>query len=120
VTGERHALRQILLNLLTNAIKFTPAGGTVGVEWQAPDTTALDLTVWDTGVGIDPKEQERVFERSYRARQRGLERPGSGLGLAIARDLARAMGGDITIESRPGAGSRVTLRLPLDRDPADL
>jgi PAS domain S-box-containing protein len=119
VKGERHALRQILLNLLTNAIKFTPAGGTVGVEWQVPDAVTLDLIVWDTGVGIDPKEQERVFERSYRAQQQTLQRPGSGLGLAISRDLARAMGGDITIESRPGEGSRVTLHLPLDQDPAE-
>ena len=117
VNGERHALRQILLNLLTNAIKFTPAGGTVGVEWQAPDMAALELIVWDTGVGIDPKDQERVFERSYRAPQKNLERPGSGLGLSISRNLARAMRGDITIESRPGEGSRVTLQLPLDPDP---
>ncbi len=119
VSGERHALRQILLNLLTNAIKFTPAGGTVGVEWRAPDTATLELIVWDTGVGIDPKEQERIFERAYRAPQQELDRPGSGLGLSISRNLARAMGGDITIESRPGEGSRVTLQLPLDSEAAE-
>jgi signal transduction histidine kinase len=117
VKGERHALRQILLNLLTNAIKFTPAGGAVGIEWQTRGAETLDLVVWDTGVGIDPKDQERVFERSYRAPQKDLERPGSGLGLSISRNLARAMGGDITITSRPGKGSRVTLQLPLAPDP---
>jgi signal transduction histidine kinase len=77
----------------------------------------LDLVVWDTGVGIDPKDQERVFERTYRAPQKDLERPGSGLGLSISRNLARAMGGDITILSRSGQGSRVTLQLPLAPDP---
>jgi signal transduction histidine kinase len=117
VKGERHALRQILLNLLTNAIKFTPAGGTVGIEWQTRGAETLDLVVWDTGVGIDPKDQERVFERTYRAPQKDLERPGSGLGLSISRNLARAMGGDITILSRSGQGSRVTLQLPLAPDP---
>ncbi len=114
IRGERHALRQILLNLVTNAIKYTPSGGSAGLEAEigAPDT--LTLTVWDNGVGIAPEEQERVFERAYRVAETGLERPGSGLGLAISRNLARAMGGDITIASTPGRGTRVTLSLPLE------
>lgn len=116
IRGERHALRQILLNLLTNAIKYTPSGGSAGVEIQTDGASMLTVTVWDTGVGIALDEQERVFERAYRVPQTGLDRPGSGLGLAISRNLARAMGGDITIASNPGKGSRVTLRLPLDRD----
>jgi signal transduction histidine kinase len=118
VRGEKHALRQILLNLLTNAIKYTPSGGSAGIEIQTEGAGMLNVTVWDTGVGIALDEQERVFERAYRVPQTGLDRPGSGLGLAISRNLARAMGGDITIASNPGKGSRVTLRLPLDRDPA--
>lgn len=117
VRGERQALRQILLNLLTNAIKFTPIGGKVGVECRVAEAGLLDLVIWDTGVGIAPEDLERVFERSYRAPQRDLERPGSGLGLSISRNLARAMGGDIAITSRPGEGTRVTLRLRLDPAP---
>jgi signal transduction histidine kinase len=114
VRGERHALRQILLNLLTNAIKYTPTGGAIGAECRVEGTEMLDLTVWDTGVGIAPEDLERVFERSYRVPQQDIERPGSGLGLSIARNLARAMNGDIVIASRTGKGTRVTLRLPLD------
>lgn len=117
VMAERQALRQILLNLLTNAIKFTPDGGKLGIECRADDAGSLNLIVWDTGVGIGPEDLERVFERSYRAPQHDVERPGSGLGLSISRDLARAMGGDISITSRPGEGTRVTLRLPLDPGP---
>jgi len=117
VRGERHALRQILLNLLTNAIKYTPAGGAVGADSRIEGADTLDLTVWDTGVGIAQEDLERVFERSYRVPQEGIERPGSGLGLSIARNLARAMSGDIVIASRSGKGTRVTLRLPLDSTP---
>lgn len=117
VRGERHALRQILLNLLTNAIKYTPTGGAVGAECRVEGTEMLDLTVWDTGVGIAPEELERVFERSYRVPQQGIERPGSGLGLSIARNLARAMSGEIVIASRTGKGTRVTLRMPLGQEP---
>ncbi len=117
VRGERHALRQILLNLLTNAIKYTPAGGAVGAESRIDGTDVLDLIVWDTGVGIAQEDLERVFERSYRVPDTGIERPGSGLGLSIARNLARAMSGDIVIASSPGKGTRVTLRLPLDTTP---
>jgi signal transduction histidine kinase len=119
VRGERHALRQILLNLLTNAIKFTPSGGKVGIECHSDGTGLLDLIVWDTGVGIAPEDLERVFERSYRAPQQQGERPGSGLGLSISRNLARAMGGDIAITSRSGEGTRVTLRLPLDPETSE-
>lgn len=116
IRAERRALRQILINLLTNAIKYTPPGGAAGIESRR-DSGSLALTVWDTGVGIAPEDQEKVFQRSYRVAQSGLERPGSGLGLAISRHLARAMGGDITIASSPGEGSRLTLWLPLAEAP---
>ncbi len=116
---ERRAVRQILINLLTNAIKYTPPGGAAGIESRCDGETSLALTVWDTGVGIAPEDQEKVFERSYRVEHAGLERPGNGLGLAISRDLARAMGGDITLASSPGEGSRMTLWLPLAKAPQD-
>ncbi|MDH3472115.1 MAG: HAMP domain-containing histidine kinase [Rhodospirillales bacterium] len=114
---ERRALRQILINLVANGIKYTPPGGAVGIESANKYDDRLALTVWDTGVGIAQEDQERVFQRSYRVAGTGLERPGSGLGLAISRDLARALGGDITIASRPGEGSRLTLWLPIARAP---
>ncbi len=116
IRAERRALRQILINLLTNAIKYTPPGGAAGVESRC-DGGSLAVTVWDTGVGIAPEDQEKVFQRSYRVTHSGLERPGSGLGLAISRHLARAMGGDITLVSSPGEGSRLTLWLPLAEAP---
>ncbi len=119
IRAERRAVRQILINLLANAIKYTPPGGAAGIESRCDGETSLALTVWDTCVGIAPEDQEKVFERSYRVEHSGLERPGNGLGLAISRDLARAMGGDIIVASSPGEGSRMTLWLPLAEAPQD-
>ena len=110
--GERRAVRQILINLLNNAIKYTPSGGTVGVEGREGEFPGVEIIVWDTGVGISAADQKHVFERSYRAADTGLDRPGSGLGLAISRDLAQAMQGDLTLTSKAGKGTRVVLRLP--------
>ena len=119
--GEQHALRQILLNLLSNAIKYSGPGGSIGLQARVDEPDVLWLTVWDTGVGIAPEDQERVFQRSYRVPQTELDRPGSGLGLAISRNLARAMGGDIVIASTPGQGTRVSVRLSIyaEPDPGD-
>ncbi|MCG8360129.1 MAG: HAMP domain-containing histidine kinase [Kiloniellales bacterium] len=112
--SEPRALRQILLNLLSNAVKYTPTGGIVGVEAGLEQGNMLRLAVWDTGIGIDQQEQERIFERNYRIQDEvNAGQSGSGLGLAISRDLARAIGGGITVESRPGEGARFTLRLAL-------
>jgi signal transduction histidine kinase len=109
--GER--ARQIVLNLLTNAAKFTPSGGSVEVACEA-DGAAVRIHVRDTGVGIPPDKLEAVFEPFVQV-DSGLTRPqdGVGLGLAISRELARAMGGDLTAESTPGRGSVFTLTLPL-------
>jgi signal transduction histidine kinase len=106
--------RQILVNLLVNAIKFTPRGGAVGIEARRVDPGFLDLVVWDTGIGIPVAEQDRIFEPFYQAG--GAPKSGSdgaGLGLSISRQLARLMGGDIFLASEPGTGSRFTVRLPL-------
>jgi signal transduction histidine kinase len=106
--------RQILVNLLGNAVKFTPPGGAIGIDAATLDESFVDLTVWDNGPGIDPTEHRRIFEAFYQVPDRGL-RPsnsnGAGLGLAIARQLARFMGGDILLWSEPGRGSRFTVRL---------
>jgi PAS domain S-box-containing protein len=105
-------LQQILLNLLSNAVKFTPDGGSIRVECAAePDD--MIIRVSDTGVGIPPDKLESIFEpfvQLDRARWRGLV--GTGLGLAISRDLARAMGGELTAESQVDAGSTFVVRVP--------
>jgi signal transduction histidine kinase len=120
VMGDPMACTQILVNLLSNAVKFTPAGGSVGLETLVGSDAMLRIAVWDTGIGIPEDEQARIFQDSYRATAvTGTGGPvGLGLGLAISRDLARAMGGDITVSSQPGQGSRFTLSLPLANDSA--
>jgi signal transduction histidine kinase/PAS domain-containing protein len=115
VLADRDKLQQILLNLLSNAVKFTPAGGRVLVD--VLDATgaaaAVILRVADTGVGIPADKLEAVFEPFVQI-GRALNNPGegTGLGLAISRDLARGMGGDLTVESAPGQGSTFLLMLP--------
>ena len=118
LAGDKQALRQILINLLSNAIKYTRPGGAVGVEADSdPAEGTLSIEVWDTGVGIPAEEQERIFERNYRiADEANVDKAGSGLGLAISRDLARSMGGDISVESKYGQGARFTVTLPLPND----
>ena len=111
VYGESRALRQIVLNLLTNAIKYNAPDGRVGVVNAPGYADRAGIVVWDTGVGIDAAEQEKIFEKHYRIAPLGAaQQPAcSGLGLAISRELARAMGGDITVASEPGKGARFTL-----------
>jgi PAS domain S-box-containing protein len=110
--GDAERVRQILLNLAGNAIKFTPPGGRVVLSCSA-DAKSVRLAVRDTGVGIALDEQERVFDPFQQVGRR-LNQPleGVGLGLAISRDLARAMHGDILLRSAAGEGSTFTLRLP--------
>jgi signal transduction histidine kinase len=110
--GDAERMRQILLNLVGNAIKFTPAGGRVVLSCDA-DERWVHLRVRDTGVGIAPAEQERIFDPFQQVGRR-LSSPteGVGLGLAISRDLARAMEGELSVESAPGEGSTFTVRIP--------
>jgi signal transduction histidine kinase len=112
VHADIEKLRQILLNLLSNAIKFTEEGGAIAIECQS-DARTVQLRVEDTGVGIAADQQEKIFEPFVQVDRR-LNRPmeGTGLGLAISRELAHGMGGELTVESRPGQGSTFTLSLP--------
>jgi signal transduction histidine kinase len=105
-------LRQILVNLITNALDAVGEGGRITVEGDA-DGDHVRLRVRDTGAGIDPQDLARIFEPFYTTKGRGK---GTGLGLAICKELARALGGRITVESEPGRGSTFTLSLPLPRD----
>jgi signal transduction histidine kinase len=110
VYADEARLRGILANLLTNAVKFTPQGGTIRIEVGAQDEDTLRIDVVDTGIGIAPAEQERVFEKFHRTAAPDV--PGTGLGLAIAREYSRLHGGDLRVESTPGVGSRFSLLLP--------
>jgi signal transduction histidine kinase len=103
---------QILINLVTNAGKFTPAGGAVTLPAEAADGRVL-LRVTDSGMGIAPEQLAVVFEPFVQVDRTRSSREGVGLGLAIARELARQMGGDITAESTPDVGSVFTVMLPL-------
>jgi two-component system phosphate regulon sensor histidine kinase PhoR len=109
--ADRRALEQILVNLLDNAIKFTPQGGRVTLLGDGLGPTVM-LSVVDTGPGIEPQHQPRIFERFYRADAgRSREQGGTGLGLAIVKHLAQGMGGEVGVESNKG-GSRFWVKLP--------
>jgi len=116
VWADREKVQQVLANLVSNAIKFTEPGGRITVECLASDREVA-LRVSDTGVGIPPEQLDLIFEPFVQV-NRELKRPqeGVGLGLAISRDLARAMHGELAVESTPGVGSVFTLTLPLDGD----
>ena len=115
VRADRSKIEQILLNLLTNAIKFTPAGGSIAVESgvSSRDARLAYVRVRDTGVGIDPERLDEIFEPFVQLVSRPrAPQDGVGLGLAISRDLARGMGGDLSATSVPGTGTTFTLSLP--------
>jgi two-component system phosphate regulon sensor histidine kinase PhoR len=112
VRADQEGLREILDNLIDNAIKYTPEGGSVTVSWQASNGM-VEIAVRDTGIGIKEEDQRRVFERFYRVdKARSRELGGTGLGLAIVKHLAQSFGGRVGITSEPGKGSRFTVGLP--------
>jgi signal transduction histidine kinase len=109
--GDFRRILQILINLLTNAIRHSPTGGTVWIRCEAEGSLAA-VIVADAGEGIAPADQERVFERFERLGP--CDGTGSGLGLYISRRLARAMGGELGVDSEPGRGARFVLTLPIE------
>jgi heavy metal sensor kinase len=114
IHGDYDRLRRLLLNLVDNGIKYTPHGGRVSLTLQCQNTWAA-LQVSDTGIGLAPEEQERVFQRFYRAAEaRDQSQEGSGLGLCIAQSIAEAHGGTMHIDSCRGHGSTFTVFLPLN------
>jgi len=119
LTVDPMRLRQILLNLLSNACKFTKAGEVKlkarrlvdGRDW-------IEVAVSDSGIGMTPEQQAKLFEEFTQADASTAQRfGGTGLGLAITRKLARLMGGDVTVTSEPGKGSVFTVRLPVGATP---
>jgi len=117
VTGDPDRLKQLLLNLVDNALKYTPEGGTVTLDLERVSDAAGEwarVTVTDTGIGIPAEELPRIFERFYRVdKARSRAQGGTGLGLSIAQWIAEAHGGRITVTSEVGQGSAFTLWLPM-------
>jgi CheY-like chemotaxis protein/two-component sensor histidine kinase len=126
VWADATRFQQVLMNLLANAIKFTPNGGSIQISARLTDER-IRVEVQDSGPGIPPEEQKRIFEAFYRLRQPGQAPEGTGLGLAITQHLVKLQGGFLGLESEPGkgscfffelpAGGRVTSPLPRDESP---
>ncbi len=114
VRVDERRLRQILLNLVSNAVKFTPPGGSVVVSARRREDGGLTLTVTDTGIGIAAEDIERVFQPFVQLHRR-RQQEGTGLGLALCRKLVEAHGGSIALASRPGRGTTVEVHLPAER-----
>ena len=113
VWADRDGVRLIADNLVANAIKFTPAPGTITLRWRREPSFGV-LEVSDTGIGIPQQDQERVFERFYRTdKARSRDMGGTGLGLAIVKHLTQSFGGDVGLISELGRGSTFRIRLPL-------
>ena len=113
VRGDADKIQQILINLLSNAGKFTEPGGTVTLGARDGDPSTVSLFVRDTGIGIPADRQASIFDpfvQVHRKLTHNVE--GTGLGLAISRDLARGMGGDLVVDSAEGKGSTFVLTLP--------
>lgn len=116
--GDRDRIQQVLINLVDNAIKFTPASGTVtlGISHD-PTKNALVVKVVDTGIGIPEIDRPRIFDRFYRVdKSRSRVTGGVGLGLSIVKDIIVAHGGTIDVDSELNVGTTFTITLPLDRD----
>lgn len=113
IKGDRDRLEQLLLNIVGNAVKYTPPGGTVSVVLE-PEDGMLAIRVRDTGIGIPEADLNRIFERFYRVdKARSRQLGGTGLGLAIAKEIAELHGGTILARSKVGEGSEITVRIPL-------
>ncbi len=115
IEADGTRLNQLLDNLVSNAVKFTPSGGSVTVRVRA-ENDSLVLSVVDTGAGIPPEEQERLFTRFFRSeRSHRLAVPGTGLGLAIVHAIATAHGGRVAVWSQEGRGATFTVTIPIER-----
>jgi len=120
--ADARRFKQVLVNLLTNAVKFTPPGGNIGLRVATPEGEGrIRFTVWDTGIGIAPAESAKLFQ-AFSQIDSGLSRAqeGTGLGLALVGKLVELHGGSVVLESEPGKGSRFIVTLPLVESPASV
>jgi signal transduction histidine kinase len=115
IRGDERKVKQVLLNLLSNALKFTPAGGRIEVRARVQDDVA-EIAVTDTGVGIAPEDQEAVFEEFRQVGAADNKVEGTGLGLALSRKFIELHGGRIWVKSQVGQGSTFTFTLPVRRE----
>jgi two-component system sensor histidine kinase BarA len=115
VKGDADKLNRILINLIHNAIKFTPVGGEIRIETQAQGHDSVEICVIDTGSGIPSHELDKIFDKFYRGDSAPVEARGAGLGLAIAKNLVELHGGTIRVESALGTGSRFSFTIPIAR-----
>ncbi len=114
ITADKERIEQVVINIISNAIKYTPDGGKITLS-AIPHTDGIEIRVSDTGVGIPKDDIPHIFERFYRVEKaRTSETGGTGLGLAIAKEIVEAHGGEISIESEQGVGSTVIIQLPLE------
>jgi heavy metal sensor kinase len=111
ISGDNRLIQRMIANLLDNAIKYTPAGGSVEVTVNTTTNDAIAVTIKDSGIGISAKDMPRIFKRFYRCDPSRSE-AGIGLGLSLARAVARAHGGDISVFSKPEQGSTFTVTFP--------
>jgi len=119
VNGDADKLTQVLINLIDNAIKYTPEGGEISIQARPVENT-VKFAVADTGIGIPPREIPRIFERFYRVdRARSRAMGGTGLGLSIVKHIVEAHGGTVSVESEMGEGSRFVVSLPIRSPAAD-
>ena len=113
LSGDSQKIHQMLVNLLQNAINYTPQGGRITLEGRRTEG-GVQFEVTDTGIGIPAEDLPRIFERFYRVdKGRSRELGGTGLGLSIVKHIAEAHGGRVSVESQLGKGSRFTVSLPL-------
>ncbi|MBG98748.1 MAG: hypothetical protein CMN58_00205 [Solibacterales bacterium] len=115
ITADKNAIGQAVSNLLDNALKYTPRGGRITARLSVQDGEVV-VEVEDTGIGVEPQDRDRIFERFYRVdKARSRELGGTGLGLAIVKHIAFVHGGRVAVDSTPGAGSTFSIFLPLAR-----
>jgi signal transduction histidine kinase len=112
VDGDRDRMSQVVGNLLSNAIKYSPEGGEIKITVRREGSDAV-IAVSDQGVGIAPKDTERIFEKFFRTEEAARTVGGTGLGLAVAREIVTSHGGTLDVESEPGEGSTFSVTMPL-------
>lgn len=114
IEADKERIEQVLINVLSNSVKYTPDGGNINVDASVHDKGTIEIRVKDNGIGIPKEDARRIFERFYRVeKSRTSETGGTGLGLAIAKEIVTAHGGSIDIESELGVGTEIIIKLPI-------